>query len=202
MLEKTGRRPHEDTPTGGLMLSDQTIKKLIDDGEITISGFTEKDLQAASVELHLAGQLRTFDETPSRIVDVEEGTNVPTTEVDIGPEGYLLLPGDFVLGSTMEIISLPDYIVGRIEGKSTLGRVALAIHATAGFIDPGFNGDLTLEISNLARHIIRLRPGMKIGQMALMMMDKPARRPYGHPELGSHYQNQRGPTNARLSGQP
>ena len=183
------------------MLSDQTIEKLINEGQIQISGFTDGDLQPASVELHLASQLRMFTESETGIVDVEQGSNVPTTEMTLDSEGYLLLPGTFILGSTIEVVSLPDYIVGRIEGKSTLGRLGLAIHATAGFIDPGFTGDLTLEISNLARHIIRLRPGMKIGQMALMMMDKPARRPYGHPELGSHYQHQRGPTNARLSGQ-
>lgn len=181
-----------------MMLSDGTILELIERGDLAISGFSRDRLQAASVELHLSSHIRVFDKPEKTTIDVDRIDGIRTTKQKMPARGYVLQPGDFILGSTVERVTLPSDIVGRIEGKSTLGRIGLAIHATAGFIDPGFTGDLTLEISNLARHRIQLRAGMKIGQMALMRMDQPALRPYGHPELGSHYQGQSGPTKARL----
>ena len=111
---------------------------------------------------------------------------------------FILHPGEFVLGTTLERLTLPDDIVARIEGKSSLGRLGLLIHATAGFVDPGWsNGQITLELSNVAPLPIRLWPGMKIAQLSFMRMDAPAERPYGHPELGSKYQGQKGPTPSR-----
>ena len=178
------------------MPCDRSIRKLLDQGELTITGFTGEDLQPASGELHLAREVRAFTSTGE--MDVDDPGTVATETRQIGDEGCLLEPGEFVLGSTVERVRLPDHDVVRSEGKSTLGRIGLAIHATSGFIDPGFCGDLTLAISNLARHPIRLRAGMQIGQMTLIEMDGPAERPCNHPELGSHYQDRTGPASPAL----
>jgi dCTP deaminase len=118
-----------------------------------------------------------------------------TEEVEIGPEGvFLLHPGEFVLGATAERVGLPDDLVGRIEGKSSLGRLGLLIHTTAGFVDAGFEGYLTLELSNVATLPITLYPGMKIGQISFLQMTSPADQPYGSGTLGSKYAGQKGPT--------
>ena len=113
-------------------------------------------------------------------------------------EPFVLHPGEFVLGSTLELCTLPDDLAGRLEGKSSLGRLGLLTHSTAGFIDPGFSGHITLELSNVANLPITLWPGMKIGQLCLLRLTSPAEHPYGSAQAGSKYQGQRGPTPVAL----
>lgn len=179
-----------------MVLSDRSIKEQLAEGRIVIR--PEPDLsciQPASVELHLGRKLRVFKpwQFPHQF-DLTQPLDGLTDEVEIeGDKLFSLQPGQFVLGSTVEYVGLPDDIMGRLEGKSSLGRIGLLIHSTAGYVDPGFRGQLTLELRNVSPMPIMLRPGMKISQISFHRLTTPAERPYGSPGLGSKYQGQEGP---------
>jgi dCTP deaminase len=152
-------------------------------------------IQPSSVDVRLDRLFRTFENHRYAHIDPAENQPDLTREVGVASdEAFILHPGEFVLGSTYEVITLPDDIAGRLEGKSSLGRLGLLTHSTAGFIDPGFSGHVTLELSNVATLPIKLWPGMKIGQLALFRLSSPAEHPYGSAVYGSRYQGQRGPT--------
>lgn len=178
-----------------MILSDGTIRRLLAERRILIEPLEESFIQPASVDVRLGDTFLVFRRHTTSDIDpwqVSQDLMEPVTV----PEGqpFILHPGEFVLGTTLERLTLPNDVVARIEGKSSLGRLGLLIHATAGFVDPGWtNGQITLELSNVAPLPIRLWPGMKIAQLSFMQMDAPAERPYGHPELGSKYQGQSGP---------
>ncbi len=160
-----------------------------------IDGLDESCIQPSSVDLHLDRYFRLFRNHSIRVIDVREAQEDLTELVEVEGEHALVLhPGEFVLGSTSEVVGIPDDLVGRLEGKSSLGRLGLLIHSTAGFVDPGFTGHITLELSNVANLPITLYPGMKIGQISFLTMTTPADQPYGSGVLGSKYQGQRGPT--------
>jgi dCTP deaminase len=178
-----------------MIFSDHTIKDAIADGRITIDPFDEAMVQPSSVDLRCDPNFRVFENHKYALIDPKAPqqdltTGVTATESD----PFILHPGEFVLGSTIEVIGLADDIVARLEGKSSLGRLGLLIHSTAGFIDPGFRGQVTLELSNVANLPIAIYPGMKIGQISFYQMSTPADVPYGSPQLGSKYQGQSGPT--------
>lgn len=180
------------------VLSDGTIRRLVDEKQLVITPWDEKMLQPASVDLKLGPSIRVFNNHHLSSIDIADPPKTITQEIKLGSnDAFVLHPGEFVLGSTIEWVEIPDNIVAHIEGKSSLGRLGLIVHATAGFVDPGFHGELTLEITNLARIPIVLRPRRPIAQLSFMTLDKPAEKPYGHPELGSHYQDQRDATEAR-----
>lgn len=171
-----------------MILSDQDIERAYANNQLGIDPFKGDRVQPASYDVSLANRLLVFRQ------DID--TIDPAEKQDLTTEAYFaeycLEPGEFVLGATEEYIRLPDNLCARIEGKSSLGRRGLVIHSTAGWIDPGFHGNVTLELGNLAAHSIILRPGMKIGQIAFMRMVSPAERPYGHESLGSKYQGSKG----------
>jgi dCTP deaminase len=177
-----------------MILSDRTVRKLLADGHLELDPIEDDQIQPASVDVRLGRGIRVFRNHTAEFID-PYGEHTDLTELVEIAEGspFVLHPGEFVLGSTIERIGLPDDIVARVDGKSSLGRLGILIHATAGFIDAGFNGQITLELSNVATLPIRLWPGMKIGQISFMRLDEPVERPYGHPELGSKYQGQSGP---------
>ena len=183
-----------------MVLSDRTIKEELARGRIVISPLNPEDIQPASVDLHLDGQVLVFANSRRPYIDVKESLEDLTQMVEIQEESpFILHPGEFVLGSTLENIELPDDLVARLEGKSSLGRIGLVIHSTAGFVDPGWKGHLTLELSNLARLPITLYKGMKIGQISYLRLTTPADRLYGSKSLGSKYQGQTVPTASRFS---
>ncbi|MGC8466115.1 MAG: dCTP deaminase [Acidimicrobiales bacterium] len=178
-----------------MILSDRTIREEIARGRIVIDGLDESCIQPSSVDLHLDRYFRLFRNHSIRVIDVREAQEDLTELVEVeGEDALVLHPGEFVLGSTSEVVGIPDDLVGRLEGKSSLGRLGLLIHSTAGFVDPGFTGHITLELSNVANLPITLYPGMKIGQISFLTMTTPADQPYGSGVLGSKYQGQRGPT--------
>lgn len=178
-----------------MILSDRTIREELARGRIVIDGLDESCIQPSSVDLHLDRYFRLFRNHSIRVIDVREAQEDLTELVEVEGEHALVLhPGEFVLGSTSEVVGIPDDLVGRLEGKSSLGRLGLLIHSTAGFVDPGFTGHITLELSNVANLPITLYPGMKIGQISFLTMTTPADQPYGSGVLGSKYQGQRGPT--------
>jgi len=181
-----------------MILSDRTIKAELESGRIIIEPLDPSCIQPSSVDLHLDDTFRVFKNHTRRVIDVKEDQSDLTEEVKI-PEGeaFVLHPGEFALGSTLERVGLPDDLVGRIEGKSSLGRLGLLIHTTAGFVDAGWDGYLTLELSNVANLPITLYPGMKIGQISFIQMTTSADVPYGSSQLGSKYKGQRGPTPSR-----
>jgi dCTP deaminase len=181
-----------------MILSDRTIREELDAGRIVIDPLDEACIQPSSVDLRLDRLFRVFLNHTMPVIDVKEDLEDLTrlVEIDEG-QAFILHPGEFVLGSTYEKVSLPDDLVGRIEGKSSLGRLGLLIHSTAGFIDAGFSGHITLELSNVANLPITLYPGMKIGQVSFLRMTTPADVPYGSARVGSKYQGQRGPTPSR-----
>ena len=183
-----------------MVLSDRSIKEEIEKGRIVVEPFDPSCVQPASVDLHLDRRILVFRtyEYPYHI-DPKQPLDGLTTEVEI-PEyrSFCLQPGEFVLGSTRELIGIPDDIVARLEGKSSLGRIGLLVHSTAGYVDPGWHGQLTMEIASVARMPILLYAGMKVCQISFLRLTTPADRPYGHPELGSKYQGQTGPTGARF----
>jgi dCTP deaminase len=160
-------------------------------------------VQPASVDLKLGASFRVFHNHLTPAIDLAEPPAHLTELIQV-PEGesFVIHPGEFVLGRTLESVRMPDDVVARIEGKSSLGRLGLIVHATAGFVDPGFEGTLTLEITNLTRVPIILWPGKPIAQLSFMALDRPAERPYGHPELGSHYHGQVDATASRYEGGP
>ena len=181
-----------------MILSDRTIREELAAGRIEIDPFDETAIQPSSVDLRLGRFFRVFLNHTTQVIDVKENQENLTPLVEIGEDdAFILHPGEFVLGSTLERVALPTDLVARLEGKSSLGRLGLLIHSTAGFVDAGWNGHLTLELSNVANLPITLYPGMKIGQISFLKMTTPADRPYGSKETGSKYQGQRGPTPSR-----
>ncbi len=178
-----------------MLLSDRDIKSEIDKGRVVLEPYDVNMIQPSSVDVRLDRLFRTFENHKYAHIDPAENQPELTREVGVASnEAFILHPGEFVLGSTYEVITLPDDIAGRLEGKSSLGRLGLLTHSTAGFIDPGFSGHVTLELSNVANLPIKLWPGMKIGQLALFRLSSPADHPYGSAVYGSRYQGQRGPT--------
>ncbi|MFV1990712.1 MAG: dCTP deaminase, partial [Acidimicrobiales bacterium] len=164
-------------------------------GRIKIDPILESNIQPSSVDLRLDNLFRIFRNHTAGIIDVKANQQDLTQQVKMpDDEPFMLHPGEFVLGSTYESVGLPDDLVARLEGKSSLGRLGLLIHSTAGYIDAGFNGHITLELSNVASLPITLYPGMNIGQISFQKMTTPADRPYGSAGLGSKYQGQSGPT--------
>lgn len=182
-----------------MVLSDRDIKEAIKAGIIGIDPYFEKDVQPASVDLHLDETLLIFNNSNAPYIDLKKELPDLNTKVKIqGDTPFILHPGEFVLGSTLEKIRIPNSMVARIEGKSSLGRLGLLIHSTAGFVDPGFEGNLTLELANVSRLPITLYYGMRIGQISFQKMNSEAERPYGSPELSSRYQGQIDPTESRV----
>jgi dCTP deaminase len=183
-----------------MVLSDRSIREALDAGRIVIDPLGEGCIQPSSVDLHVDRYFRIFRNHTSRVIDVREDQEDLTELVDIGDEDPLILhPGEFLLGSTSERVGLPDDLVARLEGKSSLGRLGLLIHSTAGFVDAGWDGHLTLELSNVANLPITIYPGMKIGQISFLQMTTPAENPYGSAKLKSKYQGQWGPTPSRYA---
>ncbi|HCG91409.1 MAG TPA: dCTP deaminase [Dehalococcoidia bacterium] len=177
------------------VLSDNTILEYIKQGHIVISPLDDNDVQPASVDLHFDNKVLVFSNSLRPYIDVRESLDDLTEVVNIDEQTpFILHPGEFVLGSTTENIELPDFLVARLEGKSSLGRLGLVIHSTAGFVDPGWKGHLTLELSNLSNLPITLFHGMKIGQISFLELTTPATRLYGSEGLGSKYQGQVDPT--------
>jgi dCTP deaminase len=182
-----------------MILSDRTIKDSIADGRISIVPFDETMVQPASIDIRLDTRFRVFRNYKYSSIDPRMPQDELTELVNVREgEEFYVHPGEFMLGNTVERISLGDDLVARLEGKSSLGRLGLIVHATAGYIDPGFTGNITLELSNVANLPIRLYPGMKIGQISFFAMSTPADRPYGHPTLGSKYKGQEAPTASRM----
>ena len=185
------------------VLSDGTIRRLVADGRVVIDPWDPDMVQPASVDLRLGDSFRVFHNHLAPAIDLDRPPEHLTELIVIDPDkSFVIHPGEFVLGATLERVELPDDVVARIEGKSSLGRLGLIVHATAGFVDPGFAGTLTLEITNLTRIPIILWPGKPIAQLSFMALDRPAERPYGHPELGSHYHGQAAATESRYEGGP
>ena len=183
------------------VLSDGTIRRLVDEGRIRIEPWDPGLVQPASVDLLLGGSFRVFHNHRTAAIDLRDPPQNLTELIEVDDdEAFVIHPGEFVLGVTREWVSLPDDVVARIEGKSSIGRLGLIVHATAGFVDPGFAGTLTLEITNLTRVPIKLWPGLPIAQLSFMALDRAAERPYGHPELGSHYHGQVEATESRYEG--
>jgi dCTP deaminase len=186
------------SPTPTSVLSDGTIMRLVDEGSITIDPWDPQLVQPASVDLRLGNSFRVFHNHRASAIDLREPPANLTEQVTIADgESFVIHPGEFCLGATLEYVELPDNVVARIEGKSSLGRLGLIVHATAGFCDPGWKGTLTLELNNLTRVPIKLYPGLPIAQLSFMALDAPAQRPYGHADLGSHYQGQIEATESR-----
>jgi dCTP deaminase len=181
-----------------VVLSDATIARFLAEGRIEIDPYDPSLLQPSSVDVRVDRLFRVFHNNRYPFIDVkvEQEDLTELVEVD-GDHPFVLHPGEFVLGSTLEIVTLPDDLAGRLEGKSSLGRLGLLTHSTAGFIDPGFTGHITLELSNVANLPITLWPGMKIGQLCLFRLSSTAEHPYGSAVYGSRYQGQRGPTPSR-----
>jgi dCTP deaminase len=182
---------------GAVVLSDVTIRRLIDEGRIEIDPYDPGLLQPSSVDVRVDRYFRVFRNSRYPFIDVKQEQEGLTELVEVGDEAFILHPGEFVLGSTLERIKLPDDLVGRLDGKSSLGRLGLLIHSTAGFIDPGWDGHVTLELSNVANLPITIYPEMKVGQLSFVRLSEPAETPYGSGSLGSKYQGQKGPTPSR-----
>ena len=187
-----------------VLLSDRDIRAEIDAGRVRLDPWDPAMVQPSSVDVRLDKYFRLFDNHRYPYIDPAAEQPDLTRLVEVGgpdgdtsDEGFVLHPGEFVLGSTLETVSLPDDLAARVEGKSSLGRLGLLTHATAGFVDPGFSGHVTLELSNVATLPIMLYPGMKIGQLCFFRLSSPAENPYGSAAYGSHYQGQRGPTASR-----
>ena len=181
-----------------MLLSDRDIRAEIAAHRVGVEPFDEAMIQPSSVDVRLDKFFRVFENHKYSVIDPSTEQAELTREVIAeGDEPFILHPGEFVLASTYEVITLPDDIAGRLEGKSSLGRLGLLTHSTAGFIDPGFSGHITLELSNVANLPVKLFPGMKIGQLCLIKLSSPAEHPYGSEKYGSRYQGQRGPTASR-----
>jgi dCTP deaminase len=181
-----------------MVLSDRTIRRLLEEGRIGIDPYAEELLQPSSVDVRVDRLFRVFRNSRYPFIDVKQEMEELTELVQVdSDEAFILHPGEFVLGSTLERITLPNDLVARLEGKSSLGRLGLLIHSTAGFIDPGWDGHVTLELSNVANLPITIYYGMKIGQLSFVQLSEPAEHPYGTGSLGSKYQGQAGPTPSR-----
>lgn len=181
-----------------MILSDRTIRAEIESGRIGIEPYDPTMIQPSSIDLRLDDRFLVFKSHTRPVIDVKQDLTDLTEMVRMDDDQpFILHPGEFVLGSTLEAVTLPDDLAARVEGKSSLGRLGLLTHATAGFVDPGFSGHVTLELSNVATLPILLYPGMKIGQLCFFRLSSPAENPYGSGVYGSHYQGQRGPTASR-----
>jgi len=181
-----------------VILSDKTLREELAAGRIVIDPLDETCIQPSSIDLHVDGFFRVFRNHTTTFIDPKQPQDDLTELVEVDDDGaFVLHPGEFVLGSTLEHVGLPDDLVARLEGKSSLGRLGLLIHSTAGFVDCGFRGHLTLELSNVANLPIAIYPGMKIGQISFLRMTTAADVPYGGDATGSKYQGQRGPTASR-----
>ena len=181
-----------------MLLSDRDIRAQIDAGRVCLDPYDPAMIQPSSIDFRMDRYFRLFDNHKYPFIDPAEEQDELTRLVEVADdEPFVLHPGEFVLGSTYETVTLPDDIAARVEGKSSLGRLGLLTHATAGFVDPGFSGHVTLELSNVATLPIKLWPGMKIGQLCFFQLSSPAENPYGSAKYGSHYQGQRGPTASR-----
>ena len=181
-----------------MLLSDKDIRTQIDAGRVVCEPYEPKMIQPSSIDVRLDKFFRVFENHKYEVIDPSKEQPELTREIEVGnDEHFILHPGEFVLASTYEVITLPDDIAGRLEGKSSLGRLGLLTHSTAGFIDPGFSGHITLELSNVANLPVKLFPGMKIGQLCLIKLSSAAEHPYGSAIYGSRYQGQRGPTASR-----
>jgi len=187
-----------------VILSDRSLREQLSSGRIVIDPLDDSLVQPSSIDVRISNLFRVFRNHTRGVIDVKQDLQnltelieIPADERGVGDEAFMLHPGEFVLGSTLERIAVPDDLVGRVEGKSSLGRLGLLIHSTAGFIDAGFDGHITLELANVASLPITLYPGMKIGQVSFMQMTSPADNPYGAGAEGSKYQGQRGPTPSR-----
>jgi dCTP deaminase len=182
-----------------VVLSDRTIREEIESGRIVIEPFDPDLVQPSSVDVRVDRRFRVFHNARYPYIDVRQPMDDLTELVEVkDEEPFILHPGEFVLGQTFERVTLPDDLVARLEGKSSLGRLGLLIHSTAGFVDSGFSGNLTLELSNVANLPITIYHGMPIGQISFMRMDGPVERPYGSQETGSKYQGQAEPTPSRF----
>lgn len=182
-----------------MILSDRDIRKELAAGRIEIDPFDEACVQPSSVDLHVDSRFRVFANSRYPFIDVRREMPDLTELVEVEPgEPFILHPGEFVLGSTLERVRIPDDMVARLEGKSSLGRLGLLIHSTAGYVDPGWDGSLTLELSNVANLPITIYPSMKIGQISFFRLTTPAEVPYGSKATRSKYQGQRGPTASRF----
>ena len=182
-----------------MLLSDRSIKEAIRQGRIVIRPYFEDCIQPSSIDIHLDRKFLLFNRAKHGVIDVKQKQDGLITAVEIKEdEPFILHPGEFVLGSTLESIKLPNDIAGRIEGKSSLGRLGLLIHSTAGYVDPGWEGNLTLELSNVSPLPITLYYKMKIGQISFTQMTTPVDKPYGSKGLGSHYQGQKVPVASKF----
>ena len=181
-----------------MLLSDRDIRSEIQSGRVAVEPFDEAMIQPSSVDVRLDKFFRVFENHKYSVIDPSiEQAELTREVIAEDDEAFILHPGEFVLASTYEVITLPDDIAGRLEGKSSLGRLGLLTHSTAGFIDPGFSGHITLELSNVANLPVKLYPGMKIGQLCLVKLSSPAEHPYGSAQYLNRYQGQRGPTASR-----
>jgi dCTP deaminase len=181
-----------------VLISDRDIRAHLDAGQIVLDPYDPAMVQPSSVDVRIDRLFRLFDNHKYAHIDPAEDQPELTRLVEVAPdEPFILHPGEFVLGSTYEAVTLPDNVAARLEGKSSLGRLGLLTHSTAGFIDPGFSGHVTLELSNVATLPIKLWPGMKIGQLCFFQLSSPAEHPYGSGQYGNRYQGQRGPTASR-----
>ncbi len=176
-----------------MIISDRDIEKRIKSGEIIIEPFKTNNLQPSSLDLELSREVRVFDNWNQGEIDVRQKEDVSRV-VNIKKTGFVLHPGEFILGSTAEKITLPFDVAGKLEGRSSLGRLGLIVHATAGYVDPGFSGWLTFEIANISRLPIRMYAGMRIAQIVFYQMTSKVKNPYGSKKLKSKYQGQKGPT--------
>jgi dCTP deaminase len=192
-------RAGPEAPGGAVViLSDRSLREAIAAGRLVIDPFDEAALQPSSIDVRLDNRFRVFHNARYPYIDVKEPMDGLTELVEVKPDDALILhPGEFVLGSSYELIGIPPDLAARLEGKSSLGRLGLLTHSTAGFLDPGFRGHVTLELSNVANLPITLYPGMRIGQIAVFQLTTPADRPYGSAGMNSKYQDQRGPTPSR-----
>jgi len=181
-----------------LILSDRDIRKALADGRLTIDPpCQDADIQPASLDIHLGTGFRVFHNHRYACIDPREKQD-GLTELIVAEDFFMLHPGQFALANTQETITLSGALVGRVEGKSSIGRLGLIVHATAGYIDPGWTGRITLELSNVANLPIKLYPNMKIGQLSFELLSSPAERPYGHPDLHSKYKGQIDPTESKI----
>lgn len=177
-----------------MILSDGTIRELLATGVLIIDPIEPGQIQPASVDVRLGNEFLVFRNHTCEVIDpYDKPTDLMEMVTVADGRAFILHPGEFVLATTLEVVGLPDDLVARVEGKSSLGRLGILIHATAGFIDPLFRGQVTLELSNVATLPIKLWPGMRIGQFSFHKIDRPVERGYGHPDLGSKYMNQSGP---------
>ena len=181
-----------------MLLSDSDIRSYVASGRVRLKPWDPEMVQPSSVDIHLDRFFRLFDNHKYPVVDPAADQPELTRLIKVSADGeFVLHPGEFVLGATYERVTLADDVAARLEGKSSLGRLGLLTHSTAGFIDPGFSGHVTLELSNTATLPIKLYPGMKVGQLCFFQLSSPAERPYGAGATGSRYQGQRGPTASR-----